>query len=64
MEYFNGRSNVDVSDIGCLDNMTQEMANAIATGPQDAFFTLLDRFNSDLHYYIKDRIDVTDKWNW
>jgi len=64
MEYFNGRSNVDVSDISCLDNMTQEMANAIATGPQDAFFTLLDRFNSDLTHYINDKIDVTDKWNW
>ena len=64
MEYFNGIREVDVSDIDCLKNMTQETANAIATGPQDAFFTLLDRFNDDLNYYINDTIDVTDKWNW
>ena len=44
MEYFNGVRDVDVSDIDCLKNMTQETANAIATGPQDAFFTLLDNF--------------------
>ena len=64
MEYFNGIRHVDVSDIDCLKDMTQETANAIATGPQDAFFTLLDRFNDDLNYYINDTIDVTDKWNW
>ena len=48
MEYFNGVRDVDVSDIDCLKNMTQETANAIATGPQDAFFTLLDNFNHEL----------------
>jgi hypothetical protein len=64
MEYFNGIRHVDVSDIDCLKDMTQETANAIATGPQDAFFTLLDNFNSDLNYFIGDTIDVTDKWNW
>ena len=64
MEYFNGRRNVDVSDIDCLNNMTQETANAIATGPQDEFFTLLDTFNNDLRYYAGESIDVTDKWNW
>ena len=64
MEYFNGVTDVDVSDIDCLKDMTQETANAIATGPQDMFFTLLDRFNSDLTYYTGETIDVTDKWNW
>ena len=64
MEYFNGCAEVDVSNIDCLNDMTQEMANAIATGPQDNFFQLLEGFNSELTYQGIEPIDVTNKWNW
>ena len=64
MEYFNGSAAVDVSNIDCLNDMTQEMANAIATGPQDNFFQLLEGFNSELNYQGIEPIDVTNKWNW
>ena len=64
MEYFNGSAEVDVSNVDCLNDMTQDMANAIATGPQDNFFQLLDGFNSELTYQGIEPIDVTNKWNW
>jgi len=63
-EYFDGKCKVNVSNIDCLENMTQEMANAIATGPQDDFFELLSSFNREMKLTIDDTIDVTDKWNW
>ena len=37
------------------------MANAIATGPQDGFFEVLDSFNQDLAFYGIEPIDVTNK---
>ena len=64
MEYFNGLIDVNVSDIDCLNSMTQDMANAIATGPQDGFFEVLDSFNQELTHYGIEPIDVTNKWNW
>ena len=64
MEYFNGLIDVNVSDIDCLNSMTQDMANAIATGPQDGFFEVLDSFNMELTHYGIEPIDVTNKWNW
>ena len=64
MDYFNGLMEVDVSNIDCLNDMTQDMANAIATGPQDNFFQLLDGFNSELSHQGIEAIDVTNKWNW
>lgn len=64
MEYFNGKKEVNVSNIDSLKDMTQDIANAIATGPQDTFFEKLDGFNEQLNYYNIESIDVTDKWNW
>ena len=64
MEYFNGIVGVNVSDIDCLNDMSQDMANSIATGPQDNFFTSLDSFNQELTYHGIEAIDVTNKWNW
>tara|TARA_R110001583_G_scaffold40747_4_gene129983 strand:- start:5999 stop:7543 length:1545 start_codon:yes stop_codon:yes gene_type:complete len=63
-EYFDGISKVSVSNIDCLNNMTQDMANTIATGPQDDFFEMLSNFNREMKMTIDDTIDVTDKWNW
>ena len=47
-EYFDGISKVSVSNIDCLNNMTQDMANTIATGPQDDFFEMLSNFNREI----------------
>ena len=64
MEFFNGVQLEEVSKIDCLENMTQEIANAIATGPQDAFFEALDAFNRNMSFGTVGQIEITDKWNW
>jgi hypothetical protein len=64
MELIYGNTTQEVQEIDILQNMSQELANSIATGPQDAFFASLDRFNDELRYQGLDSIDVTGKWNW
>ena len=54
----------DIEDIEILKDMDQETANSLATGPQDAFFSSLDNFNSQIEYYGLKPIDVTNAWNW
>ncbi len=64
MELIYGNTTQEVQEIDILQNMSQKLANSIATGPQDAFFASLDRFNDELRYQGLDSIDVTGKWNW
>lgn len=64
MIYFDGSQNQEVSKLDILKNMNQDMANAIATGPQDEFFSKLDSFNFELTHYNLPNIDVTNAWNW
>ena len=59
-----GRINVNVEHISSLKDINQDLANSLATGPQDMFFTSLDRFNELLNMRGIDPIDVTNKWNW
>ena len=59
-----GNNVLKVEHIDILNNISQDLANAIATGPQDEFFDKLDTFNADLQHYGIDSIDVTEKWNW
>ena len=59
-----GSSLKEVTNIDVLRDLTQDMANAIAVGPQNKFFQELESFNNVLEHYGIDSIDVTDKWNW
>ena len=46
-----GNNVLKVNKIEILNNISQDLANAIATGPQDEFFDKLDTFNADLQHY-------------
>jgi hypothetical protein len=59
-----GKTVVKVEHLEILNNISQDLANAIATGPQDTFFDKLDNFNADLRHYGIDSLDVTNGWNW
>ena len=61
-EYWNGRTYIAVEDTTVLLNPTQELANSIATGPQDDLYSALDRFNRPLPDNVK--LAVTPSWNW
>ena len=50
-EYFNGHTTVQVDGLGKLDNLSQEEANNLATGPQDMFFERLNTLNTEMQYY-------------
>ncbi len=64
MEFIIGNQELNVEELSILQNMNQDLANSIATGPQDTFFEKLDRINDDLSYFGLPEIDVTNKWNW
>ena len=59
-----GNQTVNVEHVSSLKDIDQDLANSLATGPQDIFFTTLDRFNELLNARGIDPIDVTNKWNW
>ena len=61
-EYWNGRTYIAAEDTTVLLNPTQELANSIATGPQDDLYSALDRFNGRLPDDVK--LAVTPSWNW
>ena len=60
--YYNGTEETEVINIDSLSEISSEFAESIATGPQDEFLELLDRFNR----YLPDnqKIAVTPAWNW
>ena len=62
VEYYNGNSNIDVYSIKYLLTPSQELADSMATGPQDELYTALERFNSRLPDNVK--LTVTPSWNW
>ena len=61
-EYWDGRKYVNAQNSSVLLNPTQELANSIATGPQDDLYSALDRFNGRLPDDVK--LAVTPSWNW
>ena len=64
LEYYNGRTNVQVNDLDYLNNLSQDELNRIATGPQDEFLSYMSRINNELNVYGIEPIDITGKWNW
>ena len=62
VEYYNGTRMIDVMDIKFLLNPSQDLANSMATGPQDDLYTALDRFNGWLPEEYQ--LAVTPSWNW
>tara|TARA_Y100000593_G_scaffold87612_1_gene168380 strand:+ start:1429 stop:2976 length:1548 start_codon:yes stop_codon:yes gene_type:complete len=62
VEYYNGTRTINVIDIKELLNPSQELANSMATGPQDELYTALDRFNGWLPEEYQ--LAVTPSWNW
>ena len=64
MIYYNGREEIEVSEIDKLKDLTQEETNNLASGPQDLFFSKLDGVNHTLQNYGIKTLAVNDKWNW
>jgi hypothetical protein len=71
IELFNGVRNIQVHSLDYLKEPSQQLANAIATGPQDDFFQLLEEINRyfgiSAHYNTEDitpHLSVTPSWNW
>ena len=62
VEYYNGTRTIDVMDIKFLLNPSQDLANSMATGPQDDLYYALDRFNGWLPEEYQ--LAVTPSWNW
>ena len=65
--FYDGQREVNVDSITTLSEPNQQLANAIATGPQDEFFSLLENINCDMgrHYGSESvHIGVTNAWNW
>jgi hypothetical protein len=64
---FNGRENISVNPITILAETNQQLANAIATGPQDEFYEKLERANWYIERWTREpslNISVTPSWNW
>ena len=67
IELYNGWTTINVNSIDILRQPTQQLANAIATGPQDEFFSKLEECNRVLTGYNRNElpaISVTPSWNW
>ena len=67
IELYNGVNNINVNTLDVLREPNQQLANAIATGPQDEFFSALEecnrmmRMHNDLNPKV---LSVTPSWNW
>ena len=67
IELYNGVNNINVNTLDILREPNQQLANAIATGPQDEFFSALEecnrmmRMHNDLNPKV---LSVTPSWNW
>ena len=66
IELYNGDSNINVNTLDILREPNQQLANAIATGPQDEFFSILEECNRYIIGYNDSapRLSVTPSWNW
>ena len=59
---YNGHVNINVNTLDILKEPNQQLANAIATGPQDEFFSKLEECNRCLR--DEQQLSVTPSWNW
>jgi hypothetical protein len=66
IELYNGHININVNTLDVLREPNQQLANAIATGPQDVFFSKLEECNRVLSGYSSEgpMLSVTPSWNW
>ena len=66
IELYNGHMNINVNTLDVLKQPNQQLANAIATGPQDEFFSKLEECNRVLSGYRNELpvLSVTPSWNW
>ena len=62
IELYNGCAFINVFNIDYLSEPNQQLANAIATGPQDEFFSKLEECNRCLR--DEEQLSVTPSWNW
>ena len=63
IELYNGLNTINVNNIDILKEPSQQLANAIATGPQDEFFSKLEACNRVFPERIG-QLSVTPSWNW
>ena len=64
MLFWNGTRNIEVDNIDVLSNLSQDVANNIAIGPQEDFLIMLKRINEQLFFNNIGNIGITKKWNW
>jgi hypothetical protein len=66
IELYNGYNSINVNTLDILRQPNQQLANAIATGPQDEFFSKLEECNRVLSGYSNEGpvLSVTPSWNW
>ena len=66
IELYNGHRSINVNNLDILREPSQQLANAIATGPQDEFFSKLEECNRVLSGYGSNTeiLSVTPSWNW
>ena len=66
IELYNGHNNINVNTLDILREPNQQLANAIATGPQDEFFSKLEECNRVLTRFSDEELvlSVTPSWNW
>ena len=66
IQLYTGRRFIDVHNIDILLEPNQQLANAIATGPQDEFFSRLEECNRTLSGFGANerKLSVTPSWNW
>ena len=62
VEYFNGIKWINAVPFDWLKNASVDLANSIATGPQNSFFDKLDVVNGCLPSEY--RLSVSPSWNW
>jgi len=66
IQLYNGYNDINVNTLDILREPNQQLANAIATGPQDEFFSKLEECNRVLTGFRNEfpGISVTPSWNW
>ena len=66
IQLYNGYNNINVNTLDILREPNQQLANAIATGPQDEFFSKLEECNRVFTCQSNNdnKLSVTPSWNW
>ncbi len=59
---YNGSLTLKANSLEILEEPNQQLANAIATGPQDEFFSRLEECNR--YCFRENPLMVTPSWNW